>query len=169
MGGEFVFQLTSYYSPLFTFFRTFVIMFSKACEYGIRATLHIAAQSLQAKRVVLPEIAKAIDSPEPFTAKILQQLAKSKLVQSNKGPNGGFSISAADMERIKLKDIVIAIDGEALFTECGLGLKSCDENAPCPIHHTFKPIRSQIIAMLENTSLKTLSEQLEAGEAVLKI
>tara|TARA_R110002072_G_scaffold143103_3_gene289061 strand:+ start:948 stop:1382 length:435 start_codon:yes stop_codon:yes gene_type:complete len=144
-------------------------MFSKACEYGIRATLYIAAQSLQSKRVVLPEIAKAIDSPEPFTAKILQQLAKNKLVQSNKGPNGGFSISEKDMDRIKLKDLVLAIDGEALFSECGLGLKSCDENAPCPIHHTFKPIRTQIIAMLENTSLKSLSVQLEAGDAVLKV
>jgi Rrf2 family transcriptional regulator, iron-sulfur cluster assembly transcription factor len=144
-------------------------MLSKACEYGIRATLHIAAQSLQGKRVVLPEISKAIDSPEPFTAKILQQLAKAKLVQSNKGPNGGFSVSEKDMERIKLKDLVLAIDGEALFTECGLGLKSCDENSPCPIHHTFKPIRNQIIAMMENTSLKDLSQQVEAGNTVLKI
>lgn len=144
-------------------------MFSKACEYGIRATLHIAAQSLQGKRVVLTEIAKAIDSPEPFTAKILQQLAKSKLVQSNKGPNGGFSISEKDLERIKLKDLVLAIDGEGLFTECGLGLKTCDENAPCPIHNSFKPIRAQIIEMLENTSLKNISEQLENGDAVLKV
>lgn len=144
-------------------------MFSKACEYGIRATLYIAAQSLQGKRVVLPEIAKAIDSPEPFTAKILQQLAKAKLVQSNKGPNGGFSLSENDLDNIKLKDLVLAIDGDSLFKECGLGLKSCDEQAPCPIHHTFKPIRAQIIEMLETTSLKTISEQLEAGDTVLKV
>lgn len=144
-------------------------MFSKACEYGIRATLYVAAQSLQGKRVVLPEIAKAIDSPVPFTAKILQQLAKAKLVQSNKGPNGGFSLSENDLDNIKLKDLVLAIDGDSLFKECGLGLKSCDEQAPCPIHHTFKPIRTQIIAMMESTSLKTLSRELEAGETVLKI
>ncbi|MEX0995574.1 MAG: Rrf2 family transcriptional regulator [Flavobacteriaceae bacterium] len=144
-------------------------MLSKACEYGIRATLFIAAQSLQGKRVVLPEIAKAIDSPEPFTAKILQQLARAKLVQSNKGPNGGFSISEKDMERIKLKDLVLAIDGESLFTECGLGLKACNEEAPCPIHHRYKPIRAEIIAMMEATSLQELSQQLEAGDTVLKI
>lgn len=144
-------------------------MFSKACEYGIRATLYVAAQSLQGKRVVLPEIAKAIDSPEPFTAKILQQLARAQLVQSNKGPNGGFSLSENDLDNIKLKDLVLAIDGDSLFKECGLGLKSCDEQAPCPIHHTFKPIRTQIIAMMESTSLKTLSEQLDAGYTVLKV
>lgn len=144
-------------------------MFSKACEYGIRATLYVAAQSLQGKRVVLPEIAKAIDSPEPFTAKILQQLARAQLVQSNKGPNGGFSLSENDLDNIKLKDLVLAIDGDSLFKECGLGLKSCDEQAPCPIHHTFKPIRTQIIAMMESTSLKILSEQLDAGYTVLKV
>lgn len=144
-------------------------MLSKACEYGIRATLFIAAQSLLSKRVVLPEIAKAIDSPEPFTAKILQQLARAQLVQSNKGPNGGFSISEKDLERIKLKDLVLAIDGESLFTECGLGLKTCNEEAPCPIHNTFKPIRVQIVAMMENTSLKNLSEQLKTGATVLKV
>lgn len=144
-------------------------MFSKACEYGIRATLYVAAQSLQGKRVVLPEIAKAIDSPEPFTAKILQQLAKAQLIQSNKGPNGGFSLSENDLENIKLKDLVLAIDGDSLFKECGLGLKSCDEQSPCPIHHKFKPIRAQIIEMLETTSLKTISEQLEAGNTVLKV
>ena len=144
-------------------------MFSKACEYGIRATLYVAAQSLQGKRVVLPEIAKAIDSPEPFTAKILQQLAKAQLIQSNKGPNGGFSISEAELKRIKLKDLVLAIDGESLFIKCGLGLKSCDENAPCPIHNKFKSIRTKIIEMLETTTLKTISQQLEAGDVVLKI
>ncbi|NCT17144.1 MAG: transcriptional regulator [Flavobacteriaceae bacterium CG_4_8_14_3_um_filter_34_10] len=144
-------------------------MFSKACEYGIKATLHIAEQSLQKKRIVLPEIAKAIDSPVAFTAKILQQLAKNKIVQSSKGPNGGFSISAEAMETFKLKDIVIAIDGDAIFTECGLGLKKCDENSPCPIHHKFKSIRAEIIDMLETTSLKYLSKQLESGTTFLKI
>jgi len=119
--------------------------------------------------VVLPEIAKAIDSPEPFTAKILQQLAKAQLIKSNKGPNGGFSLSKQDLKHIKLKDLVLAIDGEGLFKDCGLGLKTCDENAPCPIHHKFRPIRNQIIEMLETTSLKTISEQLEAGDTVLKI
>lgn len=144
-------------------------MFSKACEYGIKATLHIAEQSLQEKRIVLPQIAKAIDSPVAFTAKILQQLAKNKIVQSSKGPNGGFSISAEAMETFKLKDIVLAIDGDAIFTECGLGLKKCDENSPCPIHHKFKSIRAEIIDMLETTSLKELSKQLESGTTVLKI
>ncbi|MET0760542.1 MAG: transcriptional regulator, partial [Flavobacterium sp.] len=47
-------------------------MFSKTCEYGIRASIFIASQSYQNNRIGLKDIAKKIDSPEAFTAKILQ-------------------------------------------------------------------------------------------------
>mgnify|MGYP002795141008 FL=1 len=67
-------------------------MFSKACEYGIRATIYIAMQSLEGFRVNLKEIAAAIDSPIAFTAKILQQLVKSNIVESVKGAKGGVQI-----------------------------------------------------------------------------
>lgn len=144
-------------------------MFSKACEYGIRAVLYITAQSLSGKRVVLTDIAAEIDSPEAFTAKILQQLARNNLVQSIKGPNGGFSISPEAMIKVRLKDIVLAIDGDGIINDCGLGLKKCDEKSPCPIHFRFKSIRAEIIEMLENVTLKELSQQIEAGDTVLKI
>jgi Rrf2 family iron-sulfur cluster assembly transcriptional regulator len=65
-------------------------MFSKACEYAIRATIYIALQSQESKRVTLKDIAKEIDSPEAFTAKIMQQLVKRGIVDSLKGPTGGF-------------------------------------------------------------------------------
>lgn len=144
-------------------------MFSKACEYGIRATLFVATQSLQKKRVVLPDLAKAIDSPLAFTAKIMQQLSRSKIVRSAKGPNGGFYMREEMAESCKLIDIVLAIDGDAIITECCLGLKKCDEEEPCPVHSSFKNIRAEIIEMLEQTSLKNIAEKIERGEAVLKI
>ena len=151
------------------FFRTFVGMFSKACEYGIKATLFVASQSLQGKRTILPEIAVKIDSPVAFTAKILQQLARHKVIHSFKGPNGGFFIFPESLTSLKLKDIVTAIDGDAIVTECALGLKKCDENSPCPIHYKFKSIRKEIIDLLENVTLKELSEKIEKGDTVLKI
>ncbi|MGB0369618.1 MAG: RrF2 family transcriptional regulator, partial [Flavobacteriales bacterium] len=63
-------------------------MFSKACEYGIRATLFIAQNAAESNRVSLKEISKKINSPEAFTAKILQQLARNKIIVSYKGPHG---------------------------------------------------------------------------------
>ena len=65
-------------------------MFSKTCEYAIRAVLFIAQKSEDGKRVNIKSIAKNINSPESFIAKILQQLTKRGIVQSVKGPNGVF-------------------------------------------------------------------------------
>lgn len=128
-------------------------MFSKACEYGIRATVYIAVQSHNNNRVSLKEIAHEIDSPEAFTAKILQNLVKSGNIDSIKGPSGGFEIDKAKMKNIKLGHIVRTLDGETVFTGCGLGMKECSAVRPCPVHHKFKKVRDELTAMLENTTL----------------
>ena len=142
-------------------------MFSKACEYGIRAMLHIARKSKEGARVGIREIAKAIDSPEPFMAKILQDLSRKGLVYSIKGPNGGFFMEGKHL-RSSLAEIVTAIDGDELFYGCGLGLKACNERKPCPIHYEFKAIRSDLKRMLESTALEEFTESLEKGLFYLK-
>lgn len=142
-------------------------MFSKACEYGIRAMLHIARTSKVGTRVGIRDIAKAIDSPEPFMAKILQDLSRKGLVLSIKGPNGGFYMNEVH-QKISLAEIVTAIDGDQLFNGCGLGLKACNEKKPCPIHYEFKAIRTNLKAMLQTTTLEDLTENLEKGLFHLK-
>ncbi|MGN6646883.1 MAG: RrF2 family transcriptional regulator [Cytophaga sp.] len=74
-------------------------MFSKACKYGIRSIIHIAAQSQAGKRSSLKEIAAQIDSPEAFTAKILQVLSRNNLIDSSKGPQGGFEMDLKQMKK----------------------------------------------------------------------
>ena len=76
-------------------------MFSKACEYGIRASIYIAEQSLLDRKVSLIEVASAIESPTAYTSKILQLLSRNFIINSDKGPTGGFSISKQKLEEIK--------------------------------------------------------------------
>lgn len=142
-------------------------MFSKTCEYAIRAMIFIAQKSKEGNRVGIKEIAKGIDSPEHFIAKILQDLSRKQLVQSNKGPNGGFFMDHHLMD-CSLADIVKAIDGEELFVGCGLGLKRCSETHPCPIHHQFKLVRERIYAMLEQARLGAFTAELEQSLTFLK-
>jgi len=144
-------------------------MFSKACEYAIKATLYIAQQSKSGKRVCLKEIAEAIDSPEAFTAKILQQIAKSDIIDSLKGPSGGFTISEEKLNKTYLSMIVTAIDGDHIYKSCGLGLKTCNEDKPCPVHDKFKAIREVLKQMLETTSLGELAENIAGGQVYLKV
>jgi Rrf2 family protein len=135
-------------------------MFSKTCEYAIRAMIYIAQQSKTDKKTGFKQIANAIDAPEPFIAKILQQLGRENLVQSAKGPHGGFYINSETMKRT-LADVVKAIDGDKIFTGCGLGLTFCSETNPCPIHNEFKAIRNQIQEMLQSATVSQFNDLLE--------
>lgn len=143
-------------------------MFSKTCEYGIRATIFIASQSYQDHRVGLKDIAKKIDSPEAFTAKILQILSKNNIIHSIKGVGGGFDIPKETMNQITLAQVVTALEGDRVFTGCGLGLNHCSEEHPCPVHDKFKAIRNELANMLETTNLEELALGIKSGDTFLR-
>ena len=142
-------------------------MFSKTCEYALRAMLFVGQKSKEGRKAGIREIAEGIDSPEYFIAKILQELDRKNLVQSMKGPSGGFFIDKQGME-CTLADIVKAIDGDKIFLGCGLGLKECSEKRPCPIHNEFKKIRKEMHDMLQSATLNEFNEKLERKLTFLK-
>ena len=141
-------------------------MFSKACEYGIRAVIYIWSQNTKGVKLGVKDICKEIEAPEFFTAKILQSLARQDLVSSTKGPNGGFFITD-DQENMRLLDLVKAIDGDKLFKGCGLGLKECSASHPCPIHDDYKKIRENLAKLLSEKTIKGLAKEVVSGKATL--
>ncbi|MDZ7845357.1 MAG: Rrf2 family transcriptional regulator [Owenweeksia sp.] len=104
-------------------------MFSKACEYGIKASICIAQKQSNNQRVGLREIAKTIDSPVAFTAKILQILTRAGYLISTKGPSGGF-VLAYPARDISLAEIVAAIDGDAIFTHAAWDWRTVIARSP---------------------------------------
>lgn len=126
-------------------------MFSRACEYAIKIMLYIAANEKNNKRTGLKEITSAIDSPEAFTAKILQLLVKSRLLESYKGPTGGFELVKKE---IKLVDIVRVIDGDKLLENCVLGLSECSGANPCVVHNQFVQVRNKIKETLLSVDIR---------------
>ena len=142
-------------------------MFSKSCEYAIKAMIFVAQKSKEETRVGVKEIAKGTDSPEHFIAKIMQELGRKRLVQSIKGPNGGFYMTERDF-KISISDIVKAMDGDKLYSDCVLGLKACSEKKPCPVHFEFKEIKKRLIHMIENNTIGDFNEKLDSGKFFLK-
>lgn len=140
--------------------------FSKTCEYAIRAVLYIASQSQEGKRVGIKEIAENINSPEYFLGKILQRLSRAGIILSVKGPNGGFYLDANGLNR-PIADIVINLEGDEIFTGCGMGLSYCSESNPCPLHNEFKKIRNQITYMLHKSTIGAFNKQLLDGTLTL--
>lgn len=141
-------------------------MFSKSCEYAIRATLYIVSKSTGGKRLSLKEVAKETGSPEHFTAKLLQILAREGIVASIKGPNGGFYIEE-DASPVTLLKVVNAIDGNDLLATCGLGLKQCSDAHPCPMHNEYKKIRESLFKMLSKQTIQQLSKEINSGKTFI--
>ncbi len=142
-------------------------MFSKSCEYGIKAALYIASQSIENRRVKIDDIVRNINSPEAFTGKILGVLSKNNIVDSYTGPNGGFEIKQENLHLITIADIVRAIDGDGFFKGCVLGLSHCDENQPCAMHNTVTSIRTKMKKVLQTTNLFELATGIENKEFIL--
>jgi Rrf2 family protein len=137
-------------------------MFSKTCEYAIRAVIFIAQKSEHGVKISKKEISRGINAPEHFIAKILQDLSRKGLVQSVKGPNGGFFLEE-ESKKNTLADIVRTIDGDKLFTGCALGLTNCSEKKPCPLHNEFKLIRQQMHDMLQSSTVAEFNMELTEG------
>ena len=142
-------------------------MFSKSCEYAIKAMLFVAQKSKDEVKVGVKEIAKGIDAPEHFIAKILQDLGKKKLVNSIKGPNGGFFMDQINLKS-SIADIVVAVDGDSIYKDCVIGLKLCSEKNPCPVHFEYKEVKRNLITMLEENTIADFNEKLDSGKFFLK-
>jgi Rrf2 family protein len=144
-------------------------MFSKACQYGLKAMIYIAKESLNENRVTVNAIKEKIDLPAAFTSKVLNALTKEGIVQSSAGRTGGFFIEVSKMKKTRMVDIVIAIDGDSLLTECALGLKECSNDQPCPIHFEFVGIRNQLKDKLSTISVYELAIGLQSEKTVLAL
>ena len=142
-------------------------MFSKATEYALRATIYIAQKSSEENKISIDEISKAIDSPQSFTAKILQALTKNnKIVSSVRGPNGGFYISEK-AKKLPVRTILKAMGEDEVLEKCVLGLKQCNEAQPCPMHAQYKPIRKQLTELFVTKTIQQLATDIKDGVVFL--
>lgn len=145
-------------------------MLSNTCKYGIRAVIYLALENSD-KKIGIKQIAEDLDIPSPFLSKILQMLAKNKILTSTKGPHGGFGLGKS-ADKIKLIDIVKVIDGMDFFETCLIGMKSCtdpESSIKCPIHNQYDPIRQETRMLFENTTILKLAESIELSGGEVRI
>ena len=131
-------------------------MLSKSCEYGLRATLYLASLNHEGY-VSIGTISEELDISFPFLTKIFQKLNEAGLLQSQRGPKGGVSLTKP-ADEVTLYEIVVAIDGDDLFRECVLGLPGCGEAEPCPLHDEWAEERSRVEKMFRNSTLAELPD-----------
>nr|WP_321411645.1 Rrf2 family transcriptional regulator [uncultured Carboxylicivirga sp.] len=141
-------------------------MLSKSTEYAIRALVFVQLKNWEQKRPGVGEIAKEIEAPEAYTAKILQTLTKNKLMDSMKGRGGGFFFND-NQSNLTLYEVIHVVEGDACFHKCGFGLKQCNNDNPCPLHEQYKVVRDGFFEIVKTETIQSLSEKIKQGEAVL--
>ena len=128
----------------------------------------IAKYSSSGENTELSKIAEEHEIPKHFLSKILQQLVKGKLLDSTKGPTGGYRLTRHP-DDISLIEIVEVLDGLDIFHECGIGFKQCDDEDPCPFHHDYKVVRDRVKQLFETKTLGDLNNEAEMSDSVLNI
>ena len=142
------------------------MLYSRSAEYAIRAFVNLA-QVPDGSYAMVKQIAAEEEIPAHFLAKILQQLARKGLLRSSKGPTGGFLLRVPPDE-VRLLDIVEALDGLSEYEKCASGLAECSDDMPCPLHDSWKPLRSRIMDYLGRNTIADLAKALEQKRRMIE-
>jgi Rrf2 family protein len=130
------------------------LIYSQSSKYAIRAFVNLASQP-DGQFAMVKNIAEEEQIPAHFLAKILQQIARKGLLKSSKGPTGGFCLKVP-ANKLKLIDIVDAVDGLNSFSACAGGLPDCNSAQACSLCDRWKPVHSRIMVFLGKTTIADL-------------
>ncbi len=141
-------------------------MLSLTCKTAIKAVIYLSSKFESGEKSGIKEIAEFIDASEHTVGKMLQTLVKENVINSSKGPTGGFSINSIQ-RNLPIIQVVIAIDGKDVFNQCGLGLSKCSATHPCPIHNDYKAVRELFESVCRNKKISDLCDPVNNGLAYL--
>jgi Rrf2 family nitric oxide-sensitive transcriptional repressor len=135
-------------------------MFSNTVEYALRAVVYLAYEAPEARTTA--QIAEATKVPKDYLSKILQGLAKKKILQTQRGVGGGVSLLRPP-EELTILDVVNAVEPIERIRTCPLGLPTHGVKL-CPLHQRMDAALAMVEQAFGNT---TLAEVLaEPGESV---
>lgn len=141
-------------------------MFSKTFGYALRAIVYVALHGKDGSKVSLQDLSHHLDIPYYFLGKIMQDMVRQGIIDSTKGPSGGFFINSSTLGTPVI-DILKITDGSLVFRQCALGIKRCSAENPCPLHNDFAVCRDGMLHALSNKTVRVLVEEVQKGESFL--
>lgn len=130
-------------------------------DYAIRCLLFLVEH--RGRLATKSEIAKAVDAPDLFVAKILQRLVKANVLVSVRGIHGGFSL-AREPSAISLLDVLGASQASLAFRPCVLNPKACVLQGTCPSRPVWVRIYENTVQELRQTTFDKLSKDHKAKQ-----
>jgi len=132
-----------------------MLRFTKRADYGLMAMHYIAAHgdegAVSAKR-----IAEAFHIPPEIMAKILQRLAKSRLITSQNGPKGGYVLIRLPAT-ITVGQVIRALEGPIEIVSCITDGDDCPKFSRCNLRRPVQKIQTSISRLLDTMTLADLA------------
>jgi len=130
---------------------------TNSSEYAIRALVFMAKNPQTSYSAT--ELYTKVDAPLKFLAKILQKLAKEKILSSQRGVKGGFKI-AVPLEKLTILDIIEAVDGPIALNKCLISGYDCTREALCPVHPIWEEAQLKLKEILKQKTLAEIIKEL---------
>jgi Rrf2 family protein len=127
---------------------------TRQADYAIRAVRYLAKQGSD-QRVATSTVAREMQIPASFLAKIISQLSIAGLLHTSRGARGGVSL-ARDPKEISVLDVVEAIDGPILLNECVGDKKPCNFESDCLVHPIWQEVQESLVSRLRATRFDVL-------------
>jgi Rrf2 family protein len=137
------------------------MILSRTSEYALQALIYLAVQP-EGESVLNRDVARYLGVPAPYLAKILKEFARRGMIVSHKGRGGGYAINRSALE-LSIRSVVELTEGRDVFEGCLLGLKVCADATACPVHHSWSPLKTGLLALLGRQTIGGMAEAVRAG------
>lgn len=133
------------------------MIYSKTCEYAIRALIYFSNHP-DADLVTVGVVSKDCGVPVTYVAKIFQCLVKSRILGSQRGPRGGYSL-LIPASKLTLLDIVQSLDDltKSPFSNCIMGFDKCNDTNPCPLHPIWAKTKEKMLIKLRSSTIADMA------------
>lgn len=129
---------------------------SKKADYGLIAVKHLAMHRRE-HACSASEIAEDYGISTTLMAKVLQRLARQRLVVAKHGSSGGYQL-AKDPGQISALDVISAIDGPVLITSCVTNHGNCEATERCSVREPLRRVNESILSVLSTVTISQMSE-----------
>ncbi len=137
-------------------------LISKTDQYALRALLCLAQQP-QGVSVGAAQLAEKLRLPANYLSKILHTLSRAGLLESERGPRGGFRLARAASE-ISLADVLEPFNAFVHERACLLGRAECSDDRPCRVHDVWKLASDPVLAFFRDTAIADLTGEIDLCE-----
>jgi len=141
------------------------MLFSSATGYALRALAILPEDGSYCLAVAL---SRELDIPGPYLAKILQGLVQARILESVRGPKGGYRF-AKPSSGITVGDVVEALEGPDAMDSCAMGFPTCGPENPCPLHLAWSEVKAQLDVCLTDVTIRDLRKVGERREPPVAI